>query len=673
MPKFADSIECHRPQLRQRFEEEASHSTADSAEAGQHERRALRPFEPGARHLFERLVESLSGILDRALLRGQLQRTREQLLHCQTWYRLASEAVADALWDWDLATGAVTWSAGVQRLFGYAPEELAPNVHGWSEHIHPEDRERVLRGIHAVIEGTEGRWQDEYRFRHREGHYVRVTDHGLVERDPKGKGVRMVGAMQDVTAQRSAQESLRESEERLSLALEAANLGFWDRDLGTGRVLRDANTKSLLGIPPDAEATYDTFLNRVHPDDRERVRALMQAALDPAGSGRYEDVYRTVSLPGVGERWIHSIGRVFFEGGRAVRVVGTNRDVSELKAAQDALARSEREFRTLADAVPQHIWTARPDGRADYINLRRREYLGRPDDDVLGLGWLDAIHPDDRREVRAAWEHSVATGEPFRVEARVRRNDGVYRWYLGRGVALRDEQGRVRKWVGTSTDIEDLKCAEAERAARMTHDLLDFTQARLGGGIRIERTPLDFHAAVRNVLDEVRLAHPKRTLELVSSGDGQGVLDEDRLAQVVTNLVNNAVAYSPAGSPVRVETRGEDGALLLSVHNQGKPIPGDVLPQLFEPMRRGTDHEATGSVGLGLFIVKSIVAAHGGVVEVRSTAAEGTTFTVRLPRNAGVVEPAISPASGGEARAPVAAAADRGVAPVGSVAPPSRR
>jgi PAS domain S-box-containing protein len=650
-----------------------------------------RPFEPRAKRLFETLVESLSGILDRALLFGLVQRTQEQLLHSQARYRLASEAVADAIWDWDLTTDAVDWSVGVQKLFGYTPEELGPDIRGWSEHIHPEDRERVTHGLHAVIGGTGARWQDEYRFRHRDGRYVRVTDHGLVERDARGKGVRMVGAMQDVTAQRSAQESLRDSEERLSLALDAADMGTWDLDVVTGRLRWDAHTRAHLAFSPDGEVTFDTFLDRVHPDDRERVRARMEAALDPAGSGRYESEFRTVSLPGVVERWLQSTGRALFEGGRAVRVVGTNRDISALKAAQDALARREREFRTLAEAMPQHVWTAQPDGRVDYINLRRLEYAGRPVEELLGSGWLDIFHPDDMPRAMAAWRQAVASGEPYELEGRIRRHDGVYRWQLSRAVAVRDEQGRVLKWLGTSTDIEDLKRAEAElrrraefeqqlvgivshdlrnplnaillsaqvlprsgalteeqartvarlrsaaeRAARMTRDLLDFTQARLGGGIPVERAPLDFHTAVRKVLDEVRLAHPDRTLELVSSGNGQGILDEDRLAQVITNLVNNALAYSPAGSPVRVETRGEDGALLLSIHNQGEPIPPDVLPQLFEPMRRGTDHGGTaGNVGLGLFIVKSIVEAHGGTVEVRSTAEEGTTFLVRLPRRPG--------------------------------------
>jgi signal transduction histidine kinase len=137
------------------------------------------------------------------------------------------------------------------------------------------------------------------------------------------------------------------------------------------------------------------------------------------------------------------------------------------------------------------------------------------------------------------------------------------------------------------------------------------------------------------VVEEVRLAHPDREVRVVSSGDGTGEWDGDRLAQVITNLVNNALAYSPPGTPVRVETRGVDGSVLLGVHNAGRPIPPELLPHLFEPMTRGRSGDSgSRSIGLGLFIVANIVHAHGGTIEVRSEEGEGTTFTVKLPRRA---------------------------------------
>jgi signal transduction histidine kinase len=176
--------------------------------------------------------------------------------------------------------------------------------------------------------------------------------------------------------------------------------------------------------------------------------------------------------------------------------------------------------------------------------------------------------------------------------------------------------------------------SSAERAARMVRDLLDFTQARLGGGIPVEPKPANLHEVAREVLEEVEATHPGRELRVQSEGDGRGEWDPDRLAQVVQNLVTNALTYSPAKTPVQVATRGEEGAVTLSVHNQGTPIPPERLSQLFEPFHRGeeTVDRTSRNVGLGLYIVKQLVAAHGGSIRAHSSEAEGTTFVVRLPR-----------------------------------------
>lgn len=176
------------------------------------------------------------------------------------------------------------------------------------------------------------------------------------------------------------------------------------------------------------------------------------------------------------------------------------------------------------------------------------------------------------------------------------------------------------------------------RASRMIGDLLDFTQARLGGGIRMERRPIDLHALVRQVVDELELAHPERHLDVIQQGDGRGLWDPDRMAQVISNLASNALHYGTPRTPVHFKTLGEDGWVTLSVHNEGPPIPADRLLQIFEPMQRATELGKSGrSVGLGLYIVKHIVEAHRGRVLVESTEEGGTTFTVRLPR--GELEP----------------------------------
>jgi K+-sensing histidine kinase KdpD len=176
-----------------------------------------------------------------------------------------------------------------------------------------------------------------------------------------------------------------------------------------------------------------------------------------------------------------------------------------------------------------------------------------------------------------------------------------------------------------------------ERAARMIRDLLDFTKARLGGGIPLHVQPMDLHEVVKQVVDEVLVAHPDRHVDVVLEGEGLGEWDPDRVAQVLTNLVGNALVYSPPDAPVRVRATCEGQGAVLEVFNGGEPIPEELLPRLFEPLTRGTlkEGQSSRSIGLGLYIVRDIVRGHGGGVDVVSTADAGTTFTVRLPRAGG--------------------------------------
>lgn len=176
----------------------------------------------------------------------------------------------------------------------------------------------------------------------------------------------------------------------------------------------------------------------------------------------------------------------------------------------------------------------------------------------------------------------------------------------------------------------------ADRMARMISDILDFTRTRLGGGYALQRTWMNVHEVLKQVVEELEVAHPERRFELSVSGNGWGEWDADRIAQATSNLVGNAVQYSPQESAVRVVARDEGDGVRLEVHNLGTPIPAERLPHIFDPFVRGRDGSrasARTGLGLGLYITHEIVKAHGGVVQVRSTEAEGTCFWLRLPRH----------------------------------------
>jgi signal transduction histidine kinase len=170
--------------------------------------------------------------------------------------------------------------------------------------------------------------------------------------------------------------------------------------------------------------------------------------------------------------------------------------------------------------------------------------------------------------------------------------------------------------------------SSADRMSRMIDDLLDFTRGRLGGGIPLRRTFVDLRHLCTDVIEEMQTARG-RPVRLDVDGDPRGHWDSDRLAQLLSNLVGNALQHSPADSLVRVRVRGEGAFAAIEVNNAGV-IPREQLPQMFEPFRRGEN--ASDGLGLGLYIVERIVSAHAGTITVRSDADQGTTFEVRLPR-----------------------------------------
>jgi signal transduction histidine kinase len=175
--------------------------------------------------------------------------------------------------------------------------------------------------------------------------------------------------------------------------------------------------------------------------------------------------------------------------------------------------------------------------------------------------------------------------------------------------------------------------AAVERSAALVRDLLDLTRIRIGGGLPLELTETPLRPIVDEVVNEMRLAHPRRTIE-VSGSDIAALADPERVIQVVGNLLGNAVQHSPAVSPVALSLAESSGYAVISIHNLGPPIPPALGARLFEPLERARLRKEDGSrsVGLGLYIVREIVAAHGGSIDFASTADSGTTFRVRLPR-----------------------------------------
>ena len=663
--------------------------------------RTVRPFTPRDERYLETLVEYLSGILGEA-------RLFERVRQAEARYRLATQALTEAIWEWNLRTDSVQWSQGVLALLGHRTQTLGASVSGWTDHIHPEDRRRVEEGIHAVIDGGGTHWRDEYRFRHGDGGWRVVQDAGVVERDARGAPVRMVGAMLDVTLQREAEEARRQSEALLRLVVDNMPVLINFVDAQQRYVLTNQAYRDWFGVEPET-LKGKTVREVVGEENYASLRAILERVL--AG----EQVEYEIPFVFGGGRRGHVVGThvPYRDSQGQVRgyitlvqdVTGRKRLESEreeaLAAARQAQARAERlsaQLETILKSFPEPLYVA------DAMGITRANAAGLG---LLGVKSLEELNRDLAHLHQQSNVRRADTGEPLPPEdnllVRALQGHTGFMDFIVRDLSTGRDRvmhgaaapvlvgGQVVGAVSVSTDLTERTVAErslrerahfeqqligivghdlrsplqsillsatvllrqeeldaralrnvtrirtaAERAERMIRDLLDFTQARLGGGIPIERKEVDVHALIREVVDEMEANFPERELRVKLEGERHARLDRDRMAQVLTNLLTNALKYSPEGSPVRVSAEGRPEALVLTVRNAGEPVPAERLPHLFKPMQRATHVEdKTGrSVGLGLFIVQHLVEAHGGTVRVSSSLEEGTAFTVHLPRQA---------------------------------------
>jgi PAS domain S-box-containing protein len=243
--------------------------------------------------------------------------------------------------------------------------------------------------------------------------------------------------------------------ERLQAALSNAGVGTWDLDPISGAAHFDPTTRLLFGIEPDEQISSQLWRYKlVHPDDRDFVISHMRDALKPE-IGLVNMEFRAVNPRDGSIRRLATKGSTQFEGGRPIRLVGIMRDVSQTYLDQQNLRDLAAKFRAITDSMPQIVWSTLPDGYHDFYNQQWYDFTGVPAGSTDGEGWNAIFHPEDQPRAWERWRHSLATGDPYEIEYRLRRRDGVYRWTLGRALAVRDEQGRITRWFGTCTDIDD--------------------------------------------------------------------------------------------------------------------------------------------------------------------------------------------------------------------------
>src|SRR5712672_38558 len=364
---------------------------------------------------------------------------------------------------WNIASGDIVWSDQTFQIFG-TDRTTKPTVEFIIQRAHPEDRAAVQQTIdRASCDGKD--FDHEYRLLMPDGSVKYVQAVARSMRDASGN-IEFVGAVTDVTVAKETERKLRRSDAYLTETERLSRTSSWAWDVRRREwAYRSPGMYGLFGFDPEQdEVPLQAFRDRIHPDDRRpNVEAAARAIREKAD---FEVDFRII-LPDGSIKHIHSVGHpVVGSDGDVIELIGTHVDVTEQHAAKEALQKaideikkSEDRLRLVIDTIPTLVWRARADGVPDFLNQPALDYTGLS----LGeaeTGWPRAFHPDDKKGMLQKWSAIRESGEPGELEARLRRCDGEYRWFLFRAEPLRDQSGNIVKWYGSSTDIEDRKRAE---------------------------------------------------------------------------------------------------------------------------------------------------------------------------------------------------------------------
>ena len=587
---------------------------------------------------------------------------------------------------------------GLKDSVGRTARQLVPNLEqSWVDTYDAIARSGVARRFEEGSEAM-GRWFTVYASPIAHPDKRRVA---LLFTDITNKKNAERALQASETAARAAASQAEADRRRLDALLSSAPVGIVYVDEHGALSSVNRMNRQLWGEHPmsTSQAQYAEWRGwwadgserhgrRIQPDEWALARALRGEQVEA-------DIVEIAPFGRADERRIllTRATAIRAEDGAITGAVAASMDLTAQVDTQRALRESEEKFRTITDAMPQMVWSSLADGQNDYSNRRWSEFTGRSDAELRGASWVTIIHPDDLARLQALWAGSLASGALFEIEHRLRHHSGEYRWVLNRALPVRDEAGRIIRWMGTVTDMhdqklvaEELKAANARKdeflamlahelrnplapistAAQMlklsgadprriahasdvigrqvrhmvelVDDLLDVSRVTRGL-VELEREPVDLKSVIQNAIEQARPLIEKKGHTLSTRLGAANVTvtgDRKRLVQVMANLINNSAKYTPDGGEITVcaDPVPETGQVKLSVKDNGIGIETALLPDIFELFiqAKRTPDRAQGGLGLGLALVRSMVNLHGGQVHAYSDGpGRGSCFSVVLP------------------------------------------
>jgi PAS domain S-box-containing protein len=460
--------------------------------------------------------------------------------------QILDSAVDYAIIAFDTDGNVTRWNKGATTIFGWAEEEILGR--DASRIFTPADQEidRIATEMGLAIRN--GTANDERWHIRKSGELFWASGEMSPLLDDAGNLAGFVKVLRDRTAEYTATEKLKRTEERLRRAQEAGGVGVFSISVTDDVLDVSPEFCRIFGLDNAENVSAKTIEDMVLPEDQDPVshagtRNSQTAPLDVqyrirrADNGEVRIIARKAEFE-------------FAADGSPVRLVGVVQDVTERDRSIQALHASEARFKAFAQAMPNHVWSSTPDGLLDWFNERTYAYSGASEGELDGRAWVSIVHPEDVDAAGMQWLEALTTGHVYEAEFRLRRHDGVYRWHLARAVPKRDDKGNIVRWIGTNTDINDLR-ATREALDNLTTSLERQVEERTADRDRMWRLSTEIMlvagmdakvlAANPAMLETVELTEEELLgqsfMDYVHPSDRQATLDEvAKLAQGVRTL-----------------------------------------------------------------------------------------------------------------------------------------
>lgn len=602
----------------------------------------------------------------------------------------------------DLSGKFISVNTAGASILGYTPDEI--NQLTLFDIIPTERHPMLLEYLEQIT--TTGKAQGQMLTNHKNG-TSRVWLYNNTLQTTGGDGPYVIGNAIDITERYRLEKDLERTKEMLQQTNQVARVGGWEFDVKNQKIHWTSVTKEIHGVPPDFEPELTTAVDFYKEgDSRNLISAVLEKAINQGAS--WDEELQIIDQLG-NEKWVRALGSAEFVNGECIRLYGTFQDINLYKLSQLALTQSFhiqeelnkalvqqvalikeqdktiekiREFKFLADSIPQIIWTSNPDGSMDYYNRHWFEFTGLSLEQTSLHGWAPVLHPDDADNNYLKWQQSLKNGTPYKSELRFKRaSDGVYKWHISSAVPMRDADGQIVKWFGSCYDIDEYKRAlDLENRVSQYEDFNRIVAHNLRGPSGSIKLILNMMAETESedekkeflemlnqssdtlteTLDSLMKVLEVRINKHIASDDcnlqelvdttkamlkGQMIAKKARittdfqvpqllfpkmyLESIIYNMVSNSLKYNnPAVAPhIQITSRQTENGIELQFADNGLGIDlekhGKDMFKLNSIFHPGHD-----SKGIGLFMTKTQIETFGGRISVQSKPNEGTTFTI---------------------------------------------